>query len=261
MRAALVRLYPRSWRDRYGVEFEAMLEEQRATLGAVADVVLGAVDAHLTKNAPESRGRWLHLLPGLLLTFGALIWTAAQGFNVGRPWDQQSATAIQIATFSLPIVGVGILAESSFRCGSSRLRWVGSAIPTAGFLALAAGYLISMYAFLWLPYDWAIPLWRLTEVLVVGGFVAQLIWAVAMAVRVPAHRLATVALAVAVSLNFTVGHVVWEAAIAPGDATALYALYPPDLDRFIAWLVPASWTLIGLSVLWPRRSRVPTAAS
>ncbi len=41
MRAGLVRLYPRSWRDRYGAEFEAMLSEQATKLGNVTDVVLG----------------------------------------------------------------------------------------------------------------------------------------------------------------------------------------------------------------------------
>ena len=41
----LLRLYPRSWRDRYGEEFVALLEQQPATFGACADVALGAAIA------------------------------------------------------------------------------------------------------------------------------------------------------------------------------------------------------------------------
>ena len=41
----LLRLYPRSWRDRYEEEFVALLEQQPATLGACADVAFGAVIA------------------------------------------------------------------------------------------------------------------------------------------------------------------------------------------------------------------------
>ena len=42
----LLRLYPRSWRDRYEEEFVALLEQQPATLRSCADVALGAVIAH-----------------------------------------------------------------------------------------------------------------------------------------------------------------------------------------------------------------------
>ena len=41
----LLRLYPRSWRDRYEEEFVALLEQQPATFRACADVVFGAVIA------------------------------------------------------------------------------------------------------------------------------------------------------------------------------------------------------------------------
>lgn len=46
MRSWLVRLYPRAWRERYGPEFMALLEEQPLTLRSVLDIVRGALDAH-----------------------------------------------------------------------------------------------------------------------------------------------------------------------------------------------------------------------
>jgi hypothetical protein len=43
----LVRLYPADWRARYGEEFLDLLESRPLTLRAVADVLRGALDAHL----------------------------------------------------------------------------------------------------------------------------------------------------------------------------------------------------------------------
>src|SRR6185437_2256850 len=48
MRGWLLRLYPRAWRQRYGPEFTALLEQQPLTPRSVLDVVRGALDAHWT---------------------------------------------------------------------------------------------------------------------------------------------------------------------------------------------------------------------
>jgi hypothetical protein len=46
MKALLLRLYPRAWRQRYGAEFTALLEQQPLTPALVVDIVRGALDAH-----------------------------------------------------------------------------------------------------------------------------------------------------------------------------------------------------------------------
>jgi hypothetical protein len=47
-RHLLLRLYPRAWRERYGEELSAQMEAQRPLrIGVVADLVRGALDAHL----------------------------------------------------------------------------------------------------------------------------------------------------------------------------------------------------------------------
>jgi hypothetical protein len=47
-RHLLLRLYPRAWRERYGEELSAQLDSQRPLrIGVVADLVRGALDAHL----------------------------------------------------------------------------------------------------------------------------------------------------------------------------------------------------------------------
>ena len=47
MIALLLRLYPARWRARYGDEFATVLEERPLGPFDVADVLLGALDAHL----------------------------------------------------------------------------------------------------------------------------------------------------------------------------------------------------------------------
>jgi hypothetical protein len=43
----LLRLYPRSWRDRYGAEIGALVERQRLSVKGLLDLLKGAADAHL----------------------------------------------------------------------------------------------------------------------------------------------------------------------------------------------------------------------
>ena len=46
----LLRLYPRAWRDRYGAEMSAMLEQMRLTPAAIIDLVAGAIDARVAPH-------------------------------------------------------------------------------------------------------------------------------------------------------------------------------------------------------------------
>jgi hypothetical protein len=56
--ARLARLYPRAWRERYGEEFTALLEEQQFSASVIANVLLGAIDAHARRSAATG---WLLL--------------------------------------------------------------------------------------------------------------------------------------------------------------------------------------------------------
>ena len=46
-RRVLLRIYPRAWRERYGEELSDQLEQRPLSVGVVADLLRGAVDAHL----------------------------------------------------------------------------------------------------------------------------------------------------------------------------------------------------------------------
>jgi hypothetical protein len=69
----LVRLYPRPWRERYGAELRALLEQTPATAGAVLDLLRGAAVARLTCPRRFSPGRLVAFaVLGLLVQFDVL---------------------------------------------------------------------------------------------------------------------------------------------------------------------------------------------
>lgn len=77
----LVRLYPRRWRERYGTEFKALLEQKSLGPRDYIDIARHLVDAHLHDNAPPQRS--LHMpryiearVSGLALLLAGMIWIA-----------------------------------------------------------------------------------------------------------------------------------------------------------------------------------------
>jgi hypothetical protein len=50
-----IRLYPAAWRDRYGDEFGALLEETPMSIPVAFDVLVAAVDAHVHPAGPHRR--------------------------------------------------------------------------------------------------------------------------------------------------------------------------------------------------------------
>jgi hypothetical protein len=69
MRRLLVALYPRTWRDSFGDEFAALLEQTRLTPAVIVDVV-----THATKLRARVHRR-------VLLVAASLLWSA--GFEYG----------------------------------------------------------------------------------------------------------------------------------------------------------------------------------
>ena len=67
MRGFLLRLYPAAWRTRYGDEYAALLEERPLGPFDVADVLLGAIDAHIHHRgrAAAQNRRGLTMTPRL----------------------------------------------------------------------------------------------------------------------------------------------------------------------------------------------------
>ena len=61
---ALLRLYPRSWRDRYGREMEVLVEDLPLELGTALDLLVGAAAAYATvihgNRILSTAGAYLH---------------------------------------------------------------------------------------------------------------------------------------------------------------------------------------------------------
>ena len=87
IRPWLTRLYPRAWRARYGVEFNALLEQCLHSPLDVVDVFLGALDAHLQVLNEEnvnwrSMNKMNKLRTSLLIVFAAFIGFVIAGFSL-----------------------------------------------------------------------------------------------------------------------------------------------------------------------------------
>jgi hypothetical protein len=78
-----MRLYPGSWRDRYGEEFAAVLESCPLRLTTIVDVLLGALDAHI--NPQDTMGRIVQMINrprrSAIVVFWAYIAFVLAGLN------------------------------------------------------------------------------------------------------------------------------------------------------------------------------------
>jgi len=70
--ALLLRLYLRTWRERYGDEFAALLDEMGLGPATILDVLSGAVDAQVRQRASDRTAARAHdaLVIGGKLTMG-----------------------------------------------------------------------------------------------------------------------------------------------------------------------------------------------
>lgn len=71
----LLRLYPRSWRDRYEEEMLAVLDDHKITAATVVDLVMGAIDANLHYDGMSEGG--IHMVnrmrSGIVMFFCAFM--------------------------------------------------------------------------------------------------------------------------------------------------------------------------------------------
>jgi hypothetical protein len=125
--SALLRLYPRPWRDRYGDELEALLEEHPPTLADHFDLIRGALDARLhpqvqgADTPPEQETPMNNKLLGLLAAIGGLAWLLTVVTLFVMPLDaagerNQSVTLVAVA-LAMALTGVA-LGELGTRPGS-----------------------------------------------------------------------------------------------------------------------------------------------
>jgi hypothetical protein len=123
----LVRLYPRTWRDRYEEEFVALLEESQGSVGDVFDVARGAMDAWMKPQVvSETSGGRLLMVARLRGSVLAVLWAwallvvAGVGFQKMTEYDDfvraSRENAVVGAAFDA-VVGGAVLALAAVLIG------------------------------------------------------------------------------------------------------------------------------------------------
>ncbi len=147
--ATLLRLYPARWRARYGDEFSTLLGERPLGPFDVADVLLGALDAHLHLRglgaaSQHAKGFAMSLrIGGYAAILGGLLWFVALAGNAINDGADSGSSLFGIALWS-SIVGavaatlVALVGLSAFQSRRHPvLTWTAFAIPAIGaFVAL-----------------------------------------------------------------------------------------------------------------------------
>ena len=244
MRGWLVRLYPRAWRDRYGDEFQALLEQQSATVGRVADVVLGAIDAHLTANSLERRGRWLSRIPELMIAFGALVWAVAFATREAGTGQGVTNLASILAPMGEVVVGLGILALPPLWIGASRTARLAN-VSLGMAMLIGAAYIHAVHLVGLTSGPDYLDFERADVGFGLLSWGASILWATAMLARAGLPRVPLFALAVCSSV--TLG-MIWSGNFGYDFNPATGPAFDIPIE-----LAAAAWFAIGLSLL----SRAP----
>jgi hypothetical protein len=148
MRSFLIRCYPARWRERYGDEFLAILEERPLGPFDVADILLGALDARLRQRGRDAhiahgRGFTMSLrIGGVAAIIGAPLFAGgfalASGTFAGL---DEKAGALMVGLGSVALL-VALTGLSAFQARTHpALSWTAFALPAIGTIGLAIGAL------------------------------------------------------------------------------------------------------------------------
>jgi hypothetical protein len=138
----LLALYPARWRRRYGEEFRVVLESRPIGPFDVADILLGALDARLTRfRFAEPRylgGRRMVLrIGGFGAVAGGILWFAGlAGVSAGLDGAVWPA-ALLLGTLGILVALAGLSAFQAHR--SPKLVWAAFVIPALGTMLSMLG--------------------------------------------------------------------------------------------------------------------------
>ena len=159
--SAILRLYPRAWRERYGDEMLAMLDARPASLSDRFDLVRGAFDARLHPQVrgaatPEKEIPVSQRLLGSMAALGGLVWILGFASLFVLPRDAYGDRDSTVAFIAVIFAGAGIgiaLGELGTRGADASSRRVGHVIAAANIGAATTMlfgwpmFIIGLYAF------------------------------------------------------------------------------------------------------------------
>jgi hypothetical protein len=151
MIALLLRLYPARWRTRYGDEFAALLAERPLGPFDVADVLLGALDAHLHLRGLGSysehrRGFSMSLRLGGFAAFAGGILILSGWIWSGLDPADSDPGALLFFVGALALL-VGLTGLSAFQARTHpTLVWAAFLLPAAGGAVMTFGIIAMLVA-------------------------------------------------------------------------------------------------------------------
>lgn len=198
----LLALYPARWRTRYGEEFRAVLESRALGPFDVADVLIGALDARLTRfrfagTAGIDGGPLMMLrLGGFGALFGGVLWFV--GLAVAS-WPGGDDTVwlglVALGTVGLLLALIGLSAFQAHR--NPVMAWAAFAIPGLGTLVSVIGATVMAFG----PGDdpqilGSLSAWSVWALGLLATFIGSIIFAIATIRAAVFSRRAAIALAV-----------------------------------------------------------------
>jgi hypothetical protein len=145
MRRLLIRLYPARWRARYGDEFLAVLEDRPVGPFDVADILLGALDAHLhlrglgAASVHERGFAMSSRIGGYAAIVGGLLWGLGFIFNVADGTDEAWPSVGPVVAGNVLLL-VALVGLSAFQARSHPvLVWTAFLIPAVGAVLTIVG--------------------------------------------------------------------------------------------------------------------------
>lgn len=144
----LVRLYPQAWRERYGDELAALLEDRPIGPFDVADLALGALDAHLHLRGLGHRSELRKGIPmslrlaGSAAVVGGGLWTlffVVAGASYANAADYTLVWVPVVVSAGLAsLAALAGLSASQFR-DHRRSIWIASLVPAIGIAIVFLG--------------------------------------------------------------------------------------------------------------------------
>jgi hypothetical protein len=177
VRTLLIRCYPAAWRERYGDEFKAVLDERPLGPFDVADVLLGALDARLRMRdrravVNQRKGFSMSLrIGGIAAILGAT--TLAASWLLGYGMVVVDRTVPSFLLF----LGLGLLLVATAGLTAFQARthpgfsWAAFGLLTAGTIVAAIGFVG-----VWLGGD---GLWSFGVLGVLMGLLGTMLFAIA----------------------------------------------------------------------------------
>lgn len=164
---AMLRLYPRQWRERYGGEMAAMLEDVPLTPPSILDLLAGAIDARVSPQLTWSRHAGGPPEKETLM-FSNMMKRCALGPDV-TPQDRWLGSTVMLGL--TVIFAVAYVAAASYFRGNDL-------VDALGIMAFPAALFLSM------PFTYLKGHSRISQFVIVGGCLALLAGASIVAAKI-----------------------------------------------------------------------------